>query len=137
MAIGNVMIDTSRPVGSKLDDEMQEEVRALAPGIPPDGTITEEKLHDGAATKDKIAPGAVDKTRIAQGGVGAANYEAKSVGTSALADNAVTADQAGTGVVTAHDTAGNKITLDIVPISTAAYQQLGANVNPNVAYWLY
>lgn len=131
------MMDTARPVGDKLDPEMQAEVEALAPGVPPDGTITEAKLHQQAVSRDKLKPGAVDSTIIADGGIKPVNYEGKSVGTAAIADDAVTADQAGTGVVTAHDPAGNKITLDIVPMSTAAYQALGTAVDPNVAYWLY
>jgi hypothetical protein len=136
MAITNVMLDTSKPLGEKLDPEMVAEIEDLAPGIPPDGTITEQKLADHSVTQPKIAPGAVGSPQIAAGGIEAENFAPGAVDTPALADGSVTDEKAGTGVATAHDPAGNPVTLDFVLIPNAAYQALTV-LDPNVAYLIY
>lgn len=133
MTIANVMMDTAQPVGSKLDDEMIAEIEEIAPGIPPDGTITEAKLHAQAVSKEKIKPGAVDSTIIAEGGIKAINYESKSVGSAALADHAVGALQAGTGVPTTYDFAGNPIEDKRVYCTAAQYASLAVK-DPNTEY---
>jgi len=137
MTIANVMMDTARPVGEKLDSEMQAEIEELAPGIPPDGTITEAKLGLHAVTTDKIAPGAVGSAQVGNGALEAVNYAPDSVDTNAIAPGAVTATEAGTGVMTAHDAAGNPITLDAILITAAAYAALPGGPNPNKAYLIY
>lgn len=129
------MMDTARPVGSKLDAEMQAEIEALAPGVPPDGTITEQKLHNEAVTRDKIKAGAVDQTKIAEGGVGPMNYESESVDTPALADRAVTAEKTGVGVVTAYDLAGNPVESKRVYLTAAQYAALPLK-DPNTDYFI-
>lgn len=135
MAIANVMMDTSAPVGSKLDSEVIAEIEEIAPGIPPDGTITEVKLHTQAVSKDKLKPGAVDSTIIANGGIKAVNYEGKSVGTAAIADGAVGADQAGTGVCTAYDAAGNPVESKRVYLTAAQYALI-ETPDPNTDYYI-
>ncbi|AER48954.1 hypothetical protein SEA_DONNY_40 [Mycobacterium phage Donny] len=135
MTIANVMMDTAQPVGSKLDDEMIAEIEEIAPGIPPDGTITEAKLHAQAVSKEKIKPGAVDSTIIAEGGVKAINYESKSVGSAALADHSVGVLQAGTGVCTAYDAAGNPVESKRVYLTAAQYALI-ETPDPNTDYYI-
>ena len=139
MAVANVLIDTARPAGQKLDPVVRAEVEEIAPGTPPDGTVTEPKIADRSVGNSKLKLGAVDATVIAHGGVGPDNYEAGSVGTNALANGAVTAAKAGTGVATAHDTTGNPIALNLVPITAADHAALVSNglIDPNTAYLIY
>ncbi|QFG11183.1 hypothetical protein PBI_CLOVERMINNIE_36 [Gordonia phage CloverMinnie] len=124
--------DPSQPVGQRLAPEVIAEIEEVAPSNLDNGSVTTAKLADDAVNQDKIAPGAVGTVEIETGGVNTANLATDSVTTVKLADDSVTDEKAGLGVATAHDSAGNPITLDAVPITAAAYGSI--TPDPNVLY---
>lgn len=124
--------DPTKPVGQRLAPEVVQEIEEVAPSNLDNGSVTTAKLANDAVTEDKIAPGAVGGVELATGGVGTVNLATDAVTTDKLADDSVTADKAGVGVTTAHDSAGNPITLDAVPITAAAYGSI--TPDPNVLY---
>ena len=65
MAVTNVLMDTAAPRGSKLDPEVQDEIKALGPGLE-DGEVTEDALAFHAVTRDKINPGAWFASKFAE-----------------------------------------------------------------------
>ncbi|AXN53312.1 hypothetical protein PBI_THONKO_40 [Mycobacterium phage Thonko] len=136
MAITQVGFDTSKPIGQRLDPDMQAEVKALSPTEVDDGDITEPKIAPDAVTRDKIAPGAVGKTELGQDAVEAPHLADGAVGTPALAANSVTAEKAGVGVVTITDANGNPVELTLTMMTQAAYDALD-EPDPNFGYLLY
>ena len=86
MAVTNVLMDTAAPRGSKLDPEVQDEIKALGPGRE-DGEVTEDALGFQAVSRDKIAPGAVGSAQIDEQAVQEANMAPLSVGSTAIKDD--------------------------------------------------
>lgn len=131
-----VGFDLAKPPGQRFAPEVVEEISEVAPGSPPDGSITARKLAPLAVEHDKIAADAVHSENIAPGAVKSTNLGSSSVSTAKIADGAVTGAKAGAGVATAWDAAGNPITMGFVPITSAAYAQL-PSPDPNTTYFLY
>lgn len=134
MAIVAVLMDTSKPAGSKLDPALRAEIEKLAPGLEV-GEVGEESLADNAVTSPKIKEGAVDTEHIAEGGVHAINIGAGEVHTAALAVDSVTGEKAGPGVVTAKDPGGNYIESGEWHGTAAQYAQI-TGPDPNVTYYI-
>lgn len=132
MAITSVFFDGAKPAGQKLDPEVAAEVEHLAPGLEA-GEVGEVELANDAVTRDKIAPGAVGSVEIGEDQVDTEHYAPDSVDTAALAPDAVTATEAGIGVSTAYDFAGNPIEDRRVYCTAAQYAGLAVK-DPNTEY---
>lgn len=135
MALLVPVYDNTRPVGDRLDPEVQEEVAILAPISVGNGGITTEKLADLAVTSDKLADGAVTEPKLADEAVGQRALAEGAVTQGKLAPGAVTPEAVGQGVVTGHDGNGNAIELDAVVLTAAQYS--GLIPNPNSLYFTY
>ncbi|MEU9805414.1 hypothetical protein [Mycobacterium sp. NPDC050853] len=130
-----IALDMSKPVGQRFAPQVREEIVEVAPSTLNDNAVSTQKLADNAVTEPKLAPGAVSSTRIATKGVKTVNIDDAAVGTAQLASGAVTAAKAGIGVVTVHDSAGNAIKVDMVPMTSIAYAALTTK-DPNTLYLL-
>lgn len=135
MPITAVLFNTGGAPGSKLDPEMADEVRYLAPGLEPE-EVGEVELAEHAVTRPKIRPGAVGTVQLAEDAVNTANIAAGAVDTAALAPEAVTADKAGQGVVTSYDVNGNPVVSRQVYLSAAEYAGL-ETPDPNTYYYIF
>lgn len=131
-----VGFDLAKPPGQRFAPEVVEEIGEVAPGSPPDGSITARKLAPLAVEHEKIAAEAVHSENIAPGAVKSINLGSSSVSTAKIANGAVTGTKAGDGITTAWDSDGNPIKMGIVPITSAAYAQL-SSPDPNTTYFLY
>jgi len=134
MAVTNVLMDTSALRGSKFDPEVQDEIKALGPGLE-DGEVTEDALGFQVVSTDKIAPGAVGSPQLGAGAVAEANMGANSVGSGAIKDDSLLGRHAGPGIVAAVDAAGNYIESKDAFLTYAEYTAL-VDPDPNITYYV-
>lgn len=125
MAVTVVLFDPEATAGSKFKSAaVRDEIAAAAQANLEPGSITESLIADGAVTEDKLGDQAVTTPKLAVGSVKTATIDAKAVTTEKIMPGAITPPLVGTGIVIAYDTAGNPITLKLVPITAAAYDAL-------------
>ena len=134
MAVTNVLMDTAAPRGSKLDPEVQDEVKALGPGLE-DGEVTEDAIGAQAVSRAKIKPGAVGSTELDNAAVTEANMAPLSVGSAQVKDDALLGRHAGPGIVSAVDAAGNYIESKDWVGTYAEYAAL-VDPDPNLTYYV-
>ena len=134
MAVTNVLMDTAAARGSKLDPEVQDEIKALGPGLE-DGEVTEDTLALGAVTRDKIGSGAVGTAQIGAGQVTEANMAPLAVGSAQVKDDSLLGRHAGPGIVSAVDPDGEYIESKDWFGSYAEYTAL-VDPDPNITYFV-
>lgn len=134
MAVTNVLMDTAAPRGSKLDPEVQDEIKALGPGLE-DGEVTEDALGFQSVSRDKLQPGAVGSAQLDEQAVQEANMAPLSVGSTAIKDDSLLGRHAGAGIVSAVDPAGNYIESKDWYGTYAEYTAI-VSPDPNITYYV-
>lgn len=125
MAVTVVLFDPEATAGSKFKSAaVRDEIAAAAQANLEPGSIVETLIADEAVTEDKIGPQAVTSGKLAVGAVKTANIDTKAVTTDKILPGAITPGLVAPGIAIAFDTAGNPITLKLVPITAAAYDAL-------------
>ena len=131
-----VLFDPTASPGSKFQSTaVKDEIALVAPGDITPGSVTTSMIADDAITAAKIAPGAVTSAGLATGAVQASNIDDGAVTAGKLAAGALTNAAAGPGIVTATSSSSSPISLNIEPITEAAYAALGSP-DPNTLYLL-
>ena len=134
MAVTNVLMDTAAPRGSKLDPEVQDEIKALGPGLE-DGEVTEDALGFQSVSRDKLKPGAVGSAQLDTQAVQEANMAPLSVGSTAIKDDSLLGRHAGAGIVSAVDAAGEYIESKDWYGTYAEYTAI-VDPDPNITYYV-
>jgi len=134
MPLCYVLFDPDQPQGSQFESPaVRAELGYLAPTFVAPGSVGPVQLAPGAVTNTALAAGAVTSDKIAASGVDSANLALACVESANIADGAVGPTQAGIGILTVVNSAGNPTTLQAMILSAAQYAAI-SSPSPNILY---